>query len=85
MGSARAALAGIALTALFWPLALAQAETPEAAAFALSERCPPGFEQLDDGTCRLHTIYDQYDSLYGRGVRGPPTALPAGRHRFTPE
>jgi cytochrome c peroxidase len=85
MGFARAALASIALTALFRPLAMAQAETPEAAAFTLSERCPPGFEKLDDGRCRLHTIYDQYDSLYDRGVGGLRTALPPRRDRFTAE
>ncbi len=85
MGFARAAFAGIALVAPLQPLALARAETPEVAAFALSERCPPGFEKLDDGRCKLHTIYDRYDSLYDRGVGGLRTALPPRRDHFTAE
>jgi len=49
----------------------------------LSQHCPPGFE-LDDGTCRLHTLYDNYDSLRDAGVGGLRTALPPARDGFTP-
>ncbi len=52
--------------------------------FALATECPRSFERLADGTCKLHTIYDQYDSLHDRGVGGLRTALPPRRDRFTP-
>jgi len=49
----------------------------------LSTSCPPSFEQLQDGSCKLVTLYDQYDSLQGRGVGGTQTALPARRDGFS--
>lgn len=55
------------------------AETP----IVLSTQCPPGFEQLDNGTCHLVTRYDQYDSLQGQGVGGTTTALPPRRDGFS--
>jgi cytochrome c peroxidase len=59
----------------------AQAAPP---GFALSQRCPPGFEKIAAGTCRLRTLYEFYDSLGGRGVGGTRTALPPHRDGFTP-
>jgi len=56
---------------------------PAAAGIGLRETCPPGFERLDDGRCRLVTLYDGYDSLQGRGVGGTQTALPPRRDGFT--
>jgi len=55
-----------------------------AAPFALSERCPPGFEKTAAGACELRTLYQFYDSLGGRGVGGTRTALPPHRDGFTP-
>ncbi len=60
-------------------------QTAAAAEITLSRRCPPGFELLEEGTCRLHTLYDSYDSLEGRGVGGLKTSLPARRDGFTAE
>ena len=51
----------------------------------LSDRCPPGFEQVPAGGCELRNLYQFYDSLQGRGVGGTRTALPAHRDGFTPE
>lgn len=56
-----------------------------AGGFVLSNRCPPRFEKRPDGTCRLHTLYDAYDSLEGRGVGGLKTGLPPRRDGFRPE
>lgn len=56
-----------------------------AAPIVLSRRCPPGFELREDGACTLHTLYDAYDSLEGRGVGGLKTSLPAQRDGFTAE
>lgn len=58
---------------------------PAAAAddFVLSDRCPPSFERLEGGVCKLVTLYDQYDSLQGRGVGGTQTELPPRRDGFT--
>lgn len=78
-----AALAGSAVVTL--SASVASAANAVTGSFTLSERCPPGFERRDEGTCRLHTLYDSYDSLYGRGVGGLRTALPPRRDGFTPE
>lgn len=51
----------------------------------LASQCPPGFQTTADNTCKLHTLYDQYDSLYDRGVGGLQTALPARRDGFSPQ
>jgi hypothetical protein len=55
----------------------------DAGGFLLSDRCPPGFERLQDDRCRLVTLYDRYDSLQGKGVGGTQTALPERRDGFT--
>ena len=49
----------------------------------LSDRCPPGFEQLTGDACRLVTLYDQYDSLQDAGMGGTRTGLPPRRDGFT--
>lgn len=51
--------------------------------FLLSDRCPPSFERLESGHCRLVTLYDRYDSLQGQGVGGTKTELPARRDGFS--
>lgn len=55
------------------------------ASLQLSAVCPAGFETTADNTCKLHTLYDQYDSLYGKGVGGLQTALPPHREGFSPQ
>ncbi len=54
-------------------------------AFTLLERCPPSFEKTAEGVCKLHTLYDQYDSVQDRGVGGLTSSLPARRDGFTPQ
>ena len=51
----------------------------------LSRDCPPSFERLANGTCRLRDMYEFYDSLQGRGVGGTRTSLPPHRDGFRPE
>ena len=51
--------------------------------FELSDRCPPSFEQLDNGVCKLVTLYDRYDSLQNKGVGGLKTSLAERRDGFT--
>ena len=55
-------------------------ETP-----TLAQHCPPGFSLNTANGCKLHSLYDQYNSLYNRGVGGLKTALPARRDGFSPE
>jgi cytochrome c peroxidase len=74
----RRLLAGVACAAL-WQVAPAAS----AGDFVLSDLCPPSFERVDDGVCRLVTLYDQYDSLQGHGVGGTKTELPPRRDGFT--
>jgi len=50
----------------------------------LRDTCPPGFELLANGGCKLRNLYQMYDSLQGKGVGGTRTALPANRDGFTP-
>jgi cytochrome c peroxidase len=57
--------------------------TPDAAAWRLRDRCPPGFEQLADRTCELRTLYQLYSSAEGHG--GLRAQLPPMQQRFTPE
>lgn len=52
---------------------------------SLSTHCPPGFSQQINKSCRLHSLYDQYNSLYNQGVGGLKTALPNRRDGFSPE
>lgn len=56
-------------------------------AFVLCNTCPPGFELTDDNTCKLRTLYQQYELGNGneRGVGGLKTALPTVRDGFTPQ
>src|SRR6478736_9952691 len=53
----------------------------------LCATCPPGFELTDDNTCKLRSLYQQYESAEGNdpGVGGLKTALPAVRDGFTPQ
>ena len=51
----------------------------------LAQHCPPGFSLDPSNGCKLHSLYDQYNSLYNRGVGGLKTALPARRDGFSPE
>lgn len=55
--------------------------------FTLCTTCPPGFELTEGNTCKLRTLYQQYESGKGneRGVGGLKTALPAVRDGFTPQ
>ncbi len=53
-------------------------------AITLTEYCPPGFELIDSGVCKLRSLYQQYESLQNHGVGGLKTALPAVRDGFTP-
>ncbi|MCP3931620.1 MAG: cytochrome-c peroxidase [Bacteroidetes bacterium] len=47
--------------------------------------CPPGFELNENNECESRTLYMQYNSLYNKGVGGLKTALPEGRHKFSPQ
>ncbi|MHA7817276.1 MAG: cytochrome-c peroxidase [Pseudohaliea sp.] len=67
----------------FAALLLCLALPVSAGNFRLSDRCPPGFEQLPGDVCRLVTLYDPYPSLQGRGVGGTRTGLPPRRDGFT--
>ncbi|MEH6558548.1 MAG: cytochrome c peroxidase [Oceanicoccus sp.] len=60
-------------------------ETEPLANFILSVNCPPSFEKTDGGQCKLHTLYDQYDSIQNHGVGGLNSSLPPRRDGFTPE
>lgn len=57
----------------------------QASDFNLLDRCPPSFEKTDAGVCKLHTLYDQYDSIQGQGVGGLTSSLPPRRDGFTPQ
>ena len=56
-----------------------------AAPIQLQTDCPPSFELLAQGTCKLVTRYDQYTSIQNRGVGGLKTSLPIARDGFTPQ
>lgn len=55
------------------------------ATLSLASTCPPGFELSAGNQCKLHSLYDQYNSLYSQGVGGLKTALPARRDGFSPQ
>ena len=55
------------------------------ATVSLASTCPPGFELSAGNQCKLHSLYDQYNSLYSQGVGGLKTALPARRDGFSPQ
>ena len=59
------------------------AEAPPAEPLRLSTQCPPSFERVADGGCRLRTLYDAYPRTEGHG--GVQTALPALRQGFSPQ
>lgn len=61
---------------------LAATALAEDAPFLLASSCPPGFQKQAGDVCRLRTLYDQYDSLLGRGVGGTRTELPPRRDGF---
>ncbi len=52
--------------------------------FKLRNHCPPGFEKVSS-RCHLRSLYQQYDSLYGKGVGGLKTSLPEVRDGFRAE
>lgn len=70
---------------LLTPLLLVVMGHAHAALIELASACPPGFETTAQNSCKLHTRYDQYDSLYDRGVGGLQTALPHVRDGFSPQ
>jgi len=51
----------------------------------LRDYCPPGFELTRNNACKLHTLYENYDSLANAGVGGLKTALPRVRDGFSPQ
>ncbi|QEQ98418.1 c-type cytochrome [Neptunomonas concharum] len=55
----------------------------KASDFILNDQCPPTFEKLTDGTCKLRTLYDFYDSPPQHG--GVKVKLPLLHDRYTPE
>lgn len=57
----------------------------QASGFSLRESCPPSFQKEDDGTCRLRTFYEFYDSVQDVGLGGTRTNLPRHRDGFTPQ
>ena len=74
------------LLCLLWSVnSIGLAETEPSADFMLSANCPPSFEKTDSGQCKLHTLYDQYDSVQNHGVGGLNSSLPPRRDGFTPE
>ncbi len=53
--------------------------------FTLSSWCPPAFRMETNGTCRLFSLYQRYDSPHNQGVGGLKTGLPSYRDGFTPQ
>ncbi len=68
--------------ALIFPVS-ASASPP--VSIVLREGCPPSFEKMPDGTCKLVTMYGFYDSVQGAGLGGTQTSLPQHRDGFTPQ
>jgi cytochrome c peroxidase len=68
-----------------WLLASAAQSAQTSPAVSLASNCPPGFELGAGNQCKLHSLYDQYNSLYSQGVGGLKTALPARRDGFSPQ
>ncbi|WOH37723.1 cytochrome c peroxidase [Thalassotalea fonticola] len=52
--------------------------------FSLTAKCPPSFELIENGTCKLRNMYQFYNSVQGRGLGGTQTSLPKHRDGFTP-
>ncbi|MCR9106507.1 MAG: cytochrome-c peroxidase [Gammaproteobacteria bacterium] len=53
--------------------------------FVLRTHCPPSFEKLDSGLCKLRTRYEMYTSVQDKGLGGTMTSLPDHRDGFTPQ
>ncbi|MGD2009044.1 MAG: cytochrome-c peroxidase, partial [Cellvibrionales bacterium] len=70
---------------LLLALALLAAPLTLADDFALSPFCPPALRADTQGLCRLHTPYQDYGSLYAKGVGGLKTGLPPVRDGFSPQ
>jgi len=73
-----------ALLSLPWLAAPSSSAAASNQAVTLAQDCPPGFSLDQNNGCKLHSLYDQYNSLYNRGVGGLKTALPARRDGFSP-
>ena len=71
----------IALTLIFSFSAISSPSV----SIVLRESCPPSFEKIPDGTCKLVTMYGFYDSVQGAGLGGTQTSLPQHRDGFTPQ
>ncbi|MBI2384107.1 MAG: cytochrome-c peroxidase [Gammaproteobacteria bacterium] len=72
------------LALLLLPAAHAAAPRGDAVEWTLNDVCPAGFA-LEDGGCRLRSLYRGLDSLQGAGVGGPQTGLPPLREGFSPQ
>jgi len=61
--------------------------TPKNNELTLCNTCPPGFELMENNSCKLRSLYQQYESGNGHepGVGGLKTALPDVRDGFTPQ
>ncbi|MFY0651358.1 MAG: cytochrome-c peroxidase [Cyclobacteriaceae bacterium] len=66
-------------------LRFTSAKNENAEGMQLSCYCPPGFELNDQNECESRNLYMQYSSLRDKGVGGLKTALPEGRHKFSPQ
>lgn len=62
-------------------------KAPAENTITLCNTCPPGFELMENNTCKLRTLYQQYESGNGDepGVGGLKTALPSVRDGFSPQ
>ena len=78
--------AAMLLSSLLWSISgFGLGETEPLEDFRLSANCPPSFEKTQSGRCKLHTLYDQYDSIQNHGVGGLHSSLPPRRDGFTPQ
>lgn len=74
------------LSSLLWSISgFGLGENDPLEDFSLSANCPPSFEKTPSGHCKLHTLYDQYDSIQNHGVGGLHSSLPPRRDGFTPQ
>lgn len=75
-------LFGICLLIFIWKMMNPVSNTE----IRLCKTCPPGFELTPDNTCRLVSLYQQYElTSNDPGVGGLKSALPELREGFTPE
>ena len=68
--------------ALIFPVSVSASPS---VSIVLRENCPPSFEKMPDGGCKLVTLYGFYDSVQGAGLGGTQTSLPQHRDGFTPQ